>query len=300
VIARGPADPPSRRGRVAFVSCEALPELTSDDRLALDLLAARGHDTRAVVWTDASVDWAAFDVIVLRSCWDYHLRPRDFAAWLDRIADLRAPLENSVALSRWNMEKGYLHDLEQRGVPVVPTRWLEPGSPLSLAELRTSTGWTDIVVKPAISATAWRLFRLPADVETWPPELAQALEVQRFLAQPFQDAIIAGEWSLVFFDGRYSHAVLKRPRAGDFRVQNDYGGSAEPGPPPAGMIAAAVRVLDTLPERPLYARVDGVDTAGGLVLLELELLEPALFLATDAAAAARFVDAIERRLSGMG
>lgn len=300
MIAREPAASPARKGRVAFVSCEALPELTSDDRLALDLLAARGHDTRAVVWTDATVDWAAFDVIVLRSCWDYHLRPHDFAAWLDLLADVRAPLENAVALARWNMEKGYLRDLEERGVPVVPTTWLEPGTPQSLAALRGSTGWTDIVVKPAISATAWRLFRLPADVEVWPPELAQALEVQRFLAQPFQDAIMAGEWSLVFFDGSFSHAVLKRPRPGDFRVQNDYGGSAEPGPPPAGMIAAAARVLDSLPKRPLYARVDGVDTARGLVLLELELLEPALFLASDAAAPTRFVEAIERRMSGVG
>jgi hypothetical protein len=108
--------------------------------------------------------------------------------------------------------------------------------------------------------------------------------------------ITGGEWSIVFFDGRYSHAVVKRPRAGEFRVQEEYGGRAVVAHPPRAMLESAVLCLETLRETPAYARVDGVDTPDGFRLLELELLEPALYLATDPAAAARFADAIERRL----
>jgi glutathione synthase/RimK-type ligase-like ATP-grasp enzyme len=282
---------------VAFVTYEGLPELTSDDWLAIEALRARGHEAQAAVWTDATVDWPAFDAVVLRSCWDYHLRPIEFATWLDRLAHAGVALHNSAALARWNMDKRYLRDLARDGVPIVATRWIEKGAAPSLAALRDETGWTDVVIKPAVSATAWQLHRLPAAVQVWPAELATALDALDFLAQPFVDDIATGEWSLVFFDGRFSHAVLKRPRAGEFRVQSEYGGRAERATPSETLLAQATRILGGLRERPLYARVDGVDTRSGFQLLELELLEPTLFLAADAAAPARFADAIEQRLS---
>jgi glutathione synthase/RimK-type ligase-like ATP-grasp enzyme len=164
-------------------------------------------------------------------------------------------------------------------------------------DLRRATGWTDLVVQPAISATAWRLHRLGSAETTWPAELAAAIASDAFLVQPFVSEIADGEWSLIFFDARFSHAVLKRPRAGDFRVQEEYGGRAEPAAPPPQLVAEARAILDRLPERPLYARVDGVATHMGFVLLELELLEPALFLASHREAAVRFADAIEARLA---
>ena len=144
------------------------------------------------------------------------------------------------------------------------TVWLEPGDPPSLAELRRSTGWTDLVVKPAVSATAWRLHRLRPDQQTWPPELATAMAADAFLVQPFLTEIGDGEWSLVFFDGGFSHAVLKRPRPGEFRVQEEYGGHATAEVASPALIEQAQRILDLLPERPLYARVDGVRDRVGL------------------------------------
>jgi glutathione synthase/RimK-type ligase-like ATP-grasp enzyme len=281
--------------RIGLVTCAQIPDLTGDDRLALAELQARGHEVRAVVWSDDTVAWKAFDAIVLRSCWDYHWRPDEFTNWLDELERAGANLQNPVPTARWNMEKTYLRDLQQAGIATVPTRWIEPGTFRSLAALRDETGWTDMVLKPAVSATAWQLWRAPASASTMPEEIRQALDARRFLAQPFVGEIERGEWSLVFFDNRFSHAVLKQPRDGDFRVQEDYGGRSAAASPPAGFVEAGERILATLPEQPLYARVDGVDTSTGFMLLELELLEPVLFLAKHADAASRFADAIERR-----
>jgi glutathione synthase/RimK-type ligase-like ATP-grasp enzyme len=286
--------------RIAFVTCEKLPALTADDRLALDALRPRGHDARPAVWTDGSIAWAAFDLVVLRSCWDYHLRPREFAAWLDELERTGVRVQNSLSIARWNMDKRYLRDLERAGVAVVPTRWFEPGTFQSLSALRRETGWTDVVLKPAVSATAWQLWRAREADGELPVETRRALDEHVFLAQPFMPTIEQGEWSLVFFDGRFTHAVLKQPRPGEFRVQDDFGGRSTAASPPAGFVESAERILATLAERPLYARVDGVETDAGLVLLELELLEPFLFFATRADASELFADAIERRLVRRG
>jgi glutathione synthase/RimK-type ligase-like ATP-grasp enzyme len=281
---------------VALVTCDALPDLTADDRLAMTEIARRGHDVRALVWSNPDVDWAMWDALILRSTWDYHRRPDAFRDWLDARERERAALHNAPALARWNVDKRYLRDLDRQGVRTAPTIWLEPGDRRTPADLRRATGWTDLVVKPAISATAWRLHRLRGDEAAWPPELAAAIASDAFLVQPFVPEIADGEWSLVFFDARFSHAVLKRPRPDDFRVQEEYGGRAEPASPPAALVEESQAILNLLPERPLYARVDGVATPAGFVLLELELLEPVLFFATNVESADRFAKALEARL----
>ncbi|HET7217792.1 MAG TPA: hypothetical protein VFJ02_07075 [Vicinamibacterales bacterium] len=272
----------------------ALPELTPDDRLALDELRGRGVDARPAIWNDPAVAWASFDAVVLRSCWDYHRQPQAFAQWLAGLAAAGVRVLNPVDLALWNMDKRYLIDLAAANVPVVPTRVLDPASFTTVAALRRETGWSDIILKPAISATAWRLCRVTNSTTDVPDEIRHALDLQHFLAQPFLDRIAAGEWSLVFFDGVFSHAVLKQPRAGEFRVQEEYGGRATPMIPPPTVRDGAAAALAAAPQRTLYARVDGVLTADGFVLIELELLEPALYLASAAHASRRFADAIAR------
>jgi glutathione synthase/RimK-type ligase-like ATP-grasp enzyme len=241
---------------IALVTWSGLPELADDDRLLLDHLPAR-----AVVWDDASIDWTAFDAIVIRSTWDYHTRIDEFRAWIDRLDACGAKLWNPPALLRWNTHKRYLIDLAARGVNVVPT-------------LLASR----VVIKPAVSATAYRTSVLdPFD--------------QEMLVQPFIDEVVtAGEWSLIFFRGAFSHAVIKRARSGDFRVQHDFGGTWEPAQPDAALIEQAQEILQTIEEPWLYARVDGVVRDGRLLLMELEMTEPSLFL--DIASAARFAAAI--------
>ena len=248
--------------QIALVTWSGLPELAADDRLLLEHLPAR-----AVAWDDEAVDWNAFDAIVLRSTWDYHKRIDEFRAWIDRLDASGARLWNPPALLRWNTHKRYLIDLAARGVNVVPTILVPSGS--------------RFVTKPAVSATAYRT------------NVVENAEPSDLLLQPFIDEVVSGgEWSLIFFAGAFSHAVIKRTRTGDFRVQSDFGGSFERAQPDASLIADAQDVLHAVEEPWLYARVDGVVRDGRLLLMELEMTEPSLFL--DAAAAARFADAIAK------
>jgi glutathione synthase/RimK-type ligase-like ATP-grasp enzyme len=153
-----------------------------------------------------------------------------------------------------------------------------------------------LVLKPTVSATAWLTWRVSRDARVLPEGFSDALAQHDFIVQPFVEEIVAGEWSLVFFGGTFSHAVIKRPREGDFRVQDDFGGRAELVRAPGTLVSTAACVLACAPGSSIYARVDGVETSAGFVLLELELVEPHLFLALAPGAPARFADALEQAL----
>jgi glutathione synthase/RimK-type ligase-like ATP-grasp enzyme len=271
---------------VGLVTWRGLPELAKDDRLLAAALRERGAAVEACVWDDAAVSWTAFDAVVLRSTWDYHLRVDEFHAWLDAMERGGVPLWNPSALVRANLHKSYLLDLAKRGIATVPTELLVRGETRTAREVMRARGWERAVVKPAVSATAYQTVVLDADSDA--DRDAQSADL---LVQPFLEEIAtAGEWSFVFLGQDFSHAVLKRPRSGDFRVQNDFGGSAERQVPPAPLLADAQRVVSAITPPWLYARVDGISHDGRLVLMELELTEPSLFL--DETAAARFAQAI--------
>ncbi|MFL5581566.1 MAG: RimK family alpha-L-glutamate ligase [Gemmatimonadaceae bacterium] len=288
--------------QVAFVTYRRLPGLSNDDRLAVAELAARGARVDAVVWDDPGVAWERYDAVVVRSCWDYHTRVAEFLAWVARLEAARVPLWNPPDVLRWNARKTYLRDLASAGVRVPPTHWAEPSDGAPLGDVLHERGWERAVVKPVVSASAH---------QTWVASAAEGAAGERrfrealasagpLMVQPFVDALVReGEWSIVFLGGARSHAVVKRPAAGDFRVQAEHGGSAaraEPGAPIArqaeAALAAATRLAGVSLDRCLYARVDGYEDADGLVVMEMELLEPSLFLASDAAAPARFADAV--------
>ena len=280
---------------------DARPEVTDDDRLLADALSSRGVSVHAVPWSDPTAQWSAFDVVVVRSCWDYFLRAGEFHAWLDRLEAEGARVHNDVRVLRWNAEKTYLRSLGELGIPVIPTRWLAAGSATSLGELRRETGWSDLVVKPTVSGGAHRTWRATPDAQSADDaRLAEMLGEGAVMVQPLVAEIERdGEWSLVFFAGRYSHAVLKRPRTGDFRVQHEHGGTLEPVEPAAPVIAAAARAVEAIPfgdAPPLYARVDGCIVNGELLLMELEVLEPELFLRCAPESAGRLADALLARL----
>jgi hypothetical protein len=284
--------------RIAMVTWHGLLDLANDDRLAAALLRSRGSEVAALAWDDPDADWSRFDAIVLRSCWDYHLRPAEFGAWIDRIEEAGARLWNPPALARWNAHKGYLLDLAAAGCAVVPTALLPRGDPSDLGALLADRGWSRAVLKPAIAASAFGARRIGPD-DAGDDDLAPWRSEHDLLVQPFLDEIAeAGEWSLIFMGGTFSHAVHKRPGHGDFRVQYELGGSMETSVPPGPALAAAHRVLEAVPGPWLYARVDGVVTAGGFLLMELEMLEPSLFLDREVGAPARLADAIERVARG--
>jgi glutathione synthase/RimK-type ligase-like ATP-grasp enzyme len=286
---------------IALVTYDERPDVTDDDRLLADALTARGTSVQAVPWSAPSVSWSSFDAVVVRSCWDYFRRPAEFHAWLDRLETDGARVFNDVGALRWNAEKTYLRDLEARDVRVIPTQWLERGTASSLHDLRRETGWTALVVKPTVSGGAHRTWcALAGTVGDDDARLATMIDDGGVMVQPLVGEIERdGEWSLVFIDGRYSHAVLKRPRTGDFRVQREHGGSIEALEPPRAVIEAAERILSKTSssyEPLLYARVDGCVVHGELLLMELELLEPELFLRFAPRSAALMAEGLLARL----
>jgi glutathione synthase/RimK-type ligase-like ATP-grasp enzyme len=287
---------------VAIVTYDARPEPTDDDRLLVSALEARGARVDARSWSDHAAPWASYDAVVVRSCWDYFRRPAEFHAWLDRLEAERATVHNPVPTLRWNADKRYLRDLDARGVPVVPTHWISRASAPSLDDIRRCTGWSELVVKPAVSGGAHRTWRSSPGAPSVSDDarLAASAAEGDVMVQPMLPAIERdGEWSLHVLDGAFSHAIVKRPRAGDFRVQLEHGGSLERVEPTQAMIEAARRAIDAAPDfgaPPLYARVDGCVVNGAFVLMELELLEPALSLSCSDGAADRLANALLRRL----
>lgn len=284
--------------RVALATCLALPNLDAEDADLVPALAAIGIDGVPLVWTDPSVEWASCDLVVVRTTWDYPNKIGAFLDWADRVAAVR-PLWSSAAMLRWNTDKRYLRELEEQGVPIVPTRWFERGDRPDLASVAREEGWEEMVLKPVVSAGARRT-RLagPGSMAEGQAFLTEQLTQRAMMAQPYiAEVSTAGELSLLYFNGRFSHAVRKIPAVGDFRVQTEHGGRVLSVAPTAGELGAGQRVLDAIGSETLYARVDLLQTADGVDrLLELEVTEPSMFLRWDPAAPARFASAIAERL----
>jgi glutathione synthase/RimK-type ligase-like ATP-grasp enzyme len=278
--------------RIALATSEAYPSLTTDDQALLEPLTACTISGEPVIWSDKLFPWPSVDGVVLRSCWDYHLRLPEFLAWLTYLEEMKVRVWNAPSLLRWNSDKAYLRDLEAKGILVIPTIWPEQGA--CLDDLLRVAAWNEAVVKPRVSATAYKTCLTSAhQTAAAQHTLDELLRGPGALVQKFMPEIATrGEWSLMFFSGRYSHAVLKTPKAGDFRVQHDFGGQQRSAEPPAHVLEDAVRVIEAIASTPLYARVDGVESGGRLHLMELELIEPALFLTSSTLALGCFAEAI--------
>jgi glutathione synthase/RimK-type ligase-like ATP-grasp enzyme len=285
--------------RVAFLTLEHRGDYVIDDALAIDELTRRGWRVDEVPWRRAGVDWRAWDAVVIRTTWDYQRDLAAFLATLDAIDAAGVPLANATPLVRWNARKTYLRDLAARGVPTVPTRW---GSGLTGEEVRGlcgALGADECVVKPVVGANAEDTFRVARDEPTERASaVASRFEGRAWMAQPFVRSVLdEGERSVFYFGGAYSHAVVKVPKAGDFRVQEEHGGTIERLEPDGALRAASDRVMAALGEAPLQARVDLVRLDdGAFALMELEVIEPSLYFRTHPDAASHFADALSRWL----
>jgi hypothetical protein len=290
-----------RPARVALVTCAEVPELDPDDRLLLDPLASLQVGADAVVWDDAGVNWGAYDLVVLRSTWDYPRRRDEFVAWARTVPRLA----NSADVVAWNTDKRYLGELVSAGVPVVPTEWIAPADAWALP---ARGEW---VIKPAVSAGSLDTGRYDlADPEHRQLALAHLGRLRQAdrlaMVQPYLPSVdTQGETALLFFAGRYSHAIRKGPMLtgpdepvpGLYKVED-----IQPRQPSDADLAVAVRALAAVPggaERMLYARVDlVVGRDGEPLVMELELTEPSLFLNTTATAAPAFAAAIATAAHG--
>jgi glutathione synthase/RimK-type ligase-like ATP-grasp enzyme len=268
--------------RFVLATCRTKPALTPGDGRLAAALRELGATVAAAPW-DTIEPVRDEGVVCLRSTWDYHLRWDDFRDWVGKFAD-PGRLWNPPSTVLWNADKLYLRDLASAGVALPRTQWFEPGERPDVAALLEEWGAARAVLKPRVSATAYGTHVVSPDrgigAADWP-----ALERSGCLLQLFVPEIQRrGEISLVFLDGGFSHAVRKRPVAGDFRVQADFGGSLETATPSGDTIGFGEAVLAAASRPWLYARVDLIETDRGPVLMELELIEPDLFLTPEGAA----------------
>lgn len=279
--------------RIALATSAELAELHPDDRPLLDALRAVELEPVVEVWTDPSVDWSAYDAVLLRTVWDYFLRYDEFTEWLAQLDKAEVPVLNSSDQVRWNSDKQYLLELRERGVAIVPSQ-IAAGA--CLREVVAGLSGEQIVIKPTVSGNALHTVRGVAGS----PELEQALADLPdlvYLVQPFVPEIESeGEWSLLFFDGEFSHAVVKRPADGDYRVQESYGGRTALTEPPAAVLEGARAALEASDPIPVYARVDGVVASNRFLLMEIELIEPSLFFSQSPAAVHKLATAVAGRL----
>lgn len=288
--------------KIALATSNEYSELAPDDRQLLDKLLFCGVDVEPIVWDSKGVPWNQYDAVFIRSCWDYHLKYEQFFQWIEMLQGEGVGIFNPPEILQKNYNKAYLKSLGEKGIPVVPTAWLDQGTSHRLNDILAANNWQQAVVKPVISASAH---------ETWLTSLQKAEQDQYKLeemlrkhagvmVQKFVEEVKTnGEWAFIFFEGEFSHGVLKMPKEGEFRTQERFGVQFINRRPSNKLIEQAQKVIEALEERTLYSRVDGIEVDGALVLMELELIEPSLFLDKHPRAASRFADAIISAMNGL-
>lgn len=277
--------------RIGFVTSADHRNLIADDLVLASALKKHGATVVPIVWTETSPQSTRCNLLLLRSCWDYHLRPQAFLNWVNE-ANQRTPVVNAPEIVRWNMDKRYLADLERHRFAVPHTIALKSGSNANLAKLVESHGFSAAVVKPAISLSAYETYLVPArEAKQFQPKLDALLSARDMLVQEFIPQIASeGEWSLIFLGGTFSHAVRKFPQAGDFRVQHEYGGSVQSVNPSEAMVRTAATILERFAPQGVYCRADLVPRANDFALMELELIDPVLHFEFAREAAQRMAE----------
>ncbi len=269
--------------RIAFIITEHY-EAREDEKAEIAALfaalAEKNVSAQFVPAADLPAQAGQFDAATVLTATGYYKNAENFLHQLEAISTCGIPLFNTLDIVRWNFTKKYLGELERAGVPTLDTVWMNQGQSVDLLEMMEARSWRECVVKPVISAGAYLTRRIAlaqaVEAQTW---LEEQLQGRSMIAQPFASEITEkGEWSLVFFGGVFSHAVIKTPREGDYRIQHYHGGQYEKRMPPPSLKAQAEKALCAVPGNPVYARVDGLERAGRLMVMEIELLEPYLYL----------------------
>ncbi|MCB9230897.1 MAG: hypothetical protein H6581_04505 [Bacteroidia bacterium] len=285
--------------RLALLTIENLDNFVTDEVMVVDLLEKAGWQIDWIPWQKTGVDWNGYDLVIIRSTWDYQYHLEEFFDVLAQIEASQAKLANPLSVVKWNARKNYLIDLADKGVEIVPTLLTETPQKEGLIAAFEHFSTEELVIKPLVGATAFDTFRIPLTIGK--AELASILETyqdRQGLLQPFQENIQReGEFSLVYFNKKFSHAFLKVAKKGDYRVQEEYGGEPHAIAPEEKLLQVGDQILALIPENLLYARVDLVRSDRGFALMELELIEPALYFRTHEKAVENFVEAIQNWMS---
>jgi glutathione synthase/RimK-type ligase-like ATP-grasp enzyme len=282
--------------RIVLATAADDPAISPSDRLYADALERRGCRVTGAPWDGPRAAFADADAVVLRSTWGYYLALDDFKAWTEAMA-ASTRLFNSIDLVRWNLRKDYVEKLAAAGVRV-PRSFVVPCEAAEIGRIFDETGWAQAVVKPASGASGHSVELLQrATLAAQVAGLAEEARRAGVVVQEFLPEITEGELSLVYFDGVFSHAIRKRPPPGEFRSNSRYKPTRTAEVPSRAVARQGAACLAVLPEMPLYARVDGVVRDGTLIVIEVEVLEPALFMEFDPPSADRFAEATMRRFA---
>lgn len=263
---------------IAVLTCARLPELLESDQKLIPLFKQHNITAKAVIWDDASIDWSTFDYLLFRNTWDYYQKENAFNDWLQKLESLGIKTLNPIPIIQQNKHKFYLQEFESRGVLILPTLFLEKNANKILKDILPKN-WQKIVIKPAFSAGSYLTKLVDAsEIDAIQEEFKEHFISKDFLLQEFRPEIKElGETSLIFFNGVFSHAINKKPVDGDFRVQIQYGGNYTLVEPTIELINQAKYILEQIPEKLLYARIDGIVIENKLHLMEIELIEPDLY-----------------------
>ena len=283
---------------VALVTYKTSPALTPSDALLVEPLKKEHIHIIPTPWDDPAINWAQFDAIALRSCWNYHTKYKEFIDWTLQLDKLHAHVLNTTEIIRWNSEKTYLLDLEGRGASVVPTIIIKQNEKFSLKDILSKTGWSDIVIKPSIGADADGVFKVSQhEYESGEKKFQNIVQHNTVLIQPLMTEVMTdGEYSIVFLDGIYSHCVKKIPKKGEFRSNYQFGNTERLVELSDNLLRQAYTIVRLVTPLPFYARVDGIIRNGEFVLMELELIEPHLFINFFPPAAIAFARALKALL----
>lgn len=270
--------------------------VANEDDTLLDFLKSKGYHITKEIWNDAEVKWENYDLLILKSPWDYFDLIEDFYKWLTKLENQKVRLLNPISIVKWNADKHYLQEIEKAGLKVTPSIFLSKGDQINLANYFQLFNTQQLIVKPCVSGGSKNTFKVTAkNVEEITATLAQLILNEDFIIQPFLKEIEEhGEWSFLFFNGKFSHAILKKAKKGDFRVQASFGGTVHAKNAPLTYLNSAQLYVNQFAKGCLYTRVDGTIINGEFYLMELELIEPFLFLAEHQDSLTSYYEALQQ------
>lgn len=281
--------------KIALATFNQIFELNEDDKIFAKNLTQNDLEFEVVDWENENISWQRFDLVLIRTCWNYFKKPQKFLLWLESLHKQNIKIQNSFEVVKWNINKTYLKFFATKGFKITPTIWFESKKDFQIFTVLRETGWKKLVVKPMISGGAFETYVVTKEnALELKPKLEESAKRSGVLVQKFLPEIqTKGEWSLIFFGNEFSHAILKKAKDGDFRVQSEFGGSVNVETPPKNLVETAQKMVDSLEKDLLYVRVDGVEIANEFVLMEFEALEPELFFRTSENSAQFFTNKIK-------
>jgi glutathione synthase/RimK-type ligase-like ATP-grasp enzyme len=285
--------------KIAFLTMDSLENFECYDHLLVRPFNQSGWEVEGISWCKENVNWNDYESVIVRSTWDYQNNHKKFLMVLENINNSSATLFNDFKTIKWNMNKTYLQDIQERGINIVPTIWEKNFTVEKLKKYFAVLSTDEIIIKPNISANADNTYLLKeGGIENFAPILSSVFKSINYMVQPFMKNIIReGEYSLFYFDGKYSHTILKTPKEDDFRVQEEHGGRLKLINADLQQQKIAQNIISKLDPIPLYARVDLVrDHKDSFALMELELIEPSLYFQLDQESTQRFVMAFNKMM----